>query len=149
MPVRPTSVGRSLLVMLMCLAGLSMLPGSTSSASCAAPSLALAGSDQPRPAVRRGAEVTVTGRDFIDGCDDTGGGSVFGCAEEDAEVEEPMTDLDLVLRHGRPRQVVVLATADADSSGAVTWTFVVPLDAAPGPAVLRADTAQPLPVRIR
>ena len=62
-----------------------------------------------------------------------------------------MSDIVLSLRQG-PRMFTV-AVEDAgvaadDTLGQVTWTFTVPDEVRPGPAVLVADTAR-LPVLIR
>lgn len=98
----------------------------------------------------------MTGRGFVDGCDDTGGGSVgFGCSDDDAdETETPLEDVELVALQGQPiPEQTTLAVADAGNAednelGRVTWTFVVPDTLSPGPAVLKTAGSEPLEVRI-
>ena len=124
-------------------------------ASCAAPSIAVPGQDAAagRVVLTRGDEVTVTGRGFADGCNDTGGSSDFGC-DSDEETVEPLTDVELSVRQGRPTPGrTSLAVADAGSAedgelGQVTWTFTVPETLEPGPATLVTDRSGPLAVRI-
>lgn len=135
-------------------------PDSPAAASCAAPSLAIDGkeTEQRRIPLVPGEEVTVTGRGFSTGCDDTGEQSVIpGCSgddESDEEPVEPMQDVELVVLQGRqdPEQtslaVADAGTAEENELGQVTWTFVVPDTLAPGPAVLKTVGSEPLPVRI-
>ena len=129
-PPRPTRVRRRFLALLLALAGLTLLPaGGPASASCAAPYV-----DAPPSLAVRG-EVTVTGRGFADGCQDSGSCPAYGCGECDygpPPVPTPDVRLDLVQR-GR---VWLLGTADADDRGTVTWQVTVPDDVRPGHARL-------------
>ncbi|GAA4367588.1 hypothetical protein GCM10023146_12190 [Nocardioides caricicola] len=149
------------LVLITALLGLALVPypGSPAAASCAGPTLAIEGHDDGRriPLVP-GEEVTVTGRGFSTGCDDTGSQSVTpSCSGDDVGEEgksEPMSDIELVVLQGKqtPEQIS-LAVADAGSAednelGQVTWTFVVPSTLSPGPAVLETVESEPLRVRI-
>ncbi|MGH3424490.1 MAG: hypothetical protein ACRDO8_07170 [Nocardioidaceae bacterium] len=101
----------------------------------------------PRPTLVRGEVVAVAGRAFVDGCDDTGGGSTFlGCTHREAgETETPLHDVALTLRqHGRTWR---LGRADAGSAtegrlGHVLWKVHVPRELRPGRAVLRAKGAR-------
>ena len=147
---------RSASTLLVVLLGLTLAPwpGPPASASCAAPSLALEGHHPAdgRATLVRGEEVTVIGRGFVDGCDDTGGGTVLGCGG-DTETEVPLTDVELVVVHGRAEARRSLDTEDAGEAddnelGQVTWTFTVPETMEPGPVTLETDRSDPLNVRI-
>ena len=153
--MRPT-----FLALLAGLLGLALVPypGSPASASCAAPRLSVEGhaQDQQRVTLRPGEEVTVTGRGFVDGCDDGGEGPTgLGCSGDDGgEAEVPLEDVELVAVQGRPTpEQMTLGVADAGSAeddelGWITWTFTVPESLSPGPAVLKTEGSEPLPVRI-
>lgn len=148
------------LALLTGLLGVAVVPYSDNpaAASCAAPSLSVEGHDtDQRVRLVPGEEVTVTGRGFVEGCDDTGGSSAspLGCSGDDhEEIETPLTDIELVALQGQPTmKETSLATADAgtaedDDLGQITWTFVVPRTLSPGPAVLKTVGSEPLPVRI-
>lgn len=116
-------------------------------ASCAGPVL-----DLGRPArLPRTGEVTVTGRFFVDGCNDVGVcHGVLGCQSCDyGPPVKPLTDLTIQL-HQRGR-TWDLATADATGdSGRVSWTFRLPPAARRGAATLTVDGAyaDATPVRI-
>jgi hypothetical protein len=133
---------RILLPALLLAAALAPYPAAPGAASCAAPMLAVEGSAANRPDVLAGAEVTVTGRGFVGGCDD-GGPARVGCGAPDHDDVKPLTGVALRLG-GRE---VGVADAAGDS-GRVSWTFTVPPDLTPGPAVLEADGAEALHVRI-
>lgn len=134
---------RPLLVLLLALLGLTVAPypSTPAVASCAAPYLDL----PAEPTFTRGAGSTVEGRAFVDGCRDTMSCSgVPGCesCEHAAPPERPLRDLRLELVQGG--RSWLLGTADAGSAaddrlGQVTWTFVLPTDVRPGPAVLQVD----------
>lgn len=141
------------------LAGLAVLPlpQTPASASCATPRLSIEGveSGRARPALMVGESVTVLGRGFVDGCDDTGSSSTFGCSGDDgSEPSAPLEDVELVALQGQPTpEQTPLATADAGSAeddrlGWVTWTFVVPATLTPGPATLTTVGSEALRVRI-
>jgi hypothetical protein len=120
------------------------LPTGAASASCAAPNLAVAHRQEH---VRAGAGLTVVGRAFVRGCDDTGAvsGGSFGChSTEHRTPSTPMRDVLLLLRQG-DRQWR-LGTEDAGSAadnalGHVTWRVRVPAGVAAGRAVLVADVS--------
>lgn len=140
------------------LLGLSLAPypSLSASASCAAPMLFIEGHqhDHQPLDLHPGEEVTVSGRGFVDGCDDVGeGSSAFGCSGEDAS-EKPLEDVELVALQGRsmPNRTS-LATADAGSAdgdrlGWISWSFTVPASLEPGAAVLKTVGSEPLRVRI-
>jgi hypothetical protein len=122
------------------------LPTGAASASCAAPYLAV-GHRQEHPHVRPGAGLTVVGRAFVRGCDDTGAVSEgsFGChSTEHRTPSTPMRDVVLLLRQGD--RAWRLGTEDAGSAadntlGRVTWRVRVPAGVAAGRAVLVADVS--------
>jgi hypothetical protein len=123
-------------------------PGAPATASCAAPYLRIAG-DLPAPAP--GGEFVVEGRAFVDGCDDAGGTTVFGCSVDEAEPEVPLKAVTLRLRQGGTEWD--LGTADAGSAedgqlGQITWRVTMPADVQPGPARLFTDDSEPLPVEL-
>ncbi|SDD84270.1 hypothetical protein SAMN05421872_111170 [Nocardioides lianchengensis] len=134
---------RPLLVLLLALLGLAVAPypSPPAVASCAAPYLDL----PAEPTLTRGADSTVEGRAFVDGCRDTMSCSGLpGCesCESDGPPERPLRDVRLELVQGD--RTWPLGTADAgtaadDRLGQVTWTFTLPADVRPGPAVLQVD----------
>jgi hypothetical protein len=93
--------------------------------------------------------MTVEGRAFADGCQDSQSCSVMlGCTscQYDDPPPAPMDDVELWLVQGERRWLLDVAdagTADDNHLGWVTWTFDVPHRAKPGPALLRADRSQP------
>lgn len=140
-------------------------PQPPAQASCAAPRLQLegaAGTERAdraeggsRPTLRRGEQVTVSGRGFVAGCDDEPDAPTLDCSGGDeGGAGVPESDIALVLLRGRAtmRQTVV---AEADARGAedgelghVTWTFTVPARHPLGRAVLKTEGSEPLPVRL-
>lgn len=129
-------------------------PQPAAHAQCASPSLKVQGADESPALLHRGDQVTVTGRGFVDGCDDTGGGSAFGCSGEDGETEVPLDDIELVLVRQRPvLHQTALGVSDAGSAedgqlGWVTWTFTVPNGHPLGRSSLVTEGSSRLPVRI-
>ncbi|VXB15015.1 hypothetical protein [Aeromicrobium sp. 9AM] len=129
------------------LAGLSFAPSGAATASCAAPTIEV-------PArIQAGTDVVVRGHQFVDGCDDTGGGTegAFGCDHEDEpETVEPLEAIELRLRQGSREWS--LGTTDAAASskklGRAEWTFVLPEDVRPGEASLETDYSQSEPIVI-
>lgn len=127
------------------------LPG-PATAGCIAPQLRLAGeryadgtAPESPPTVLRGGEVTVEGRAFREGCDDTGAVDTFGCEEREQVV--PLRDVELVLEQsGRSWP---LGAADAGPDHDVRWSVVLPDDVRPGPARLVTDAASSEPLRVR
>lgn len=126
------------LVAAMLAAGLAPYP--QAAASCAPPSLLV----DAGTTFERGAEVTVDGRGFVDGCQDSMScSSGFGCDHcEWDDVETPREDVALRLVQGQRSWelgVVDAGTAEDNQKGWVSWTFEVPPAAAPGRARLEAD----------
>jgi hypothetical protein len=131
-------------------ATLAPFPQQPASASCAGPTLSVVGADDP-PVVLPGAEVTVEGRFFVDGCDDTGGSNIFGC-EEPSEAVNPMHDVELVIKQ-RGREWVLgsedAGSASANQLGEISWTAVIPSGVRPGAARLVASSSETTRIRIR
>lgn len=129
---------------------LAPFPSTPAVAGCAGPQLSVAGDLGSRRApveLQRGDEVTVDGRHFVDGCDDTGGGDAFGCSTEEPEPEIPVHDARLeLLESAGSTDGLVLGEADADDAGRVSWTVTVPVDAPLGRGVLRAAFSDDLHV---
>lgn len=135
-------------------AALGMAPGLTgpAAASCVGPvltvgddpSAAAAADPEAAPAPLGRGRQQVSGQWFREGCDDGGGGA--GCAGPLTSTEEPMEEVDLVLRQGGASWV--LGTADAHGDRYDTsWEFDVPDDVTAGPAVLSAGGVD-LPVDV-
>lgn len=124
-------------------------------AECAGPTLKVQGMEEEPALLHRGEQVTVMGRGFVNGCDDTGGGSGFGCSgNDDGEIESPMVNIELVLLQGQPTmKQTSLALSDAGTAadgqlGWGTWTFTVPTHQPLGRAVLKTEGSSPLPIRV-
>lgn len=123
------------------------------SAGCVAPYLRVDDARQERPVVNRGASVTVEGRAFVEGCNDTGGSSGFpGCSSQDDEPVLPHEDIGLRITQG-DRQWELgredAGTADDNQLGHVSWTITIPDDLRPGRARLEADASDSLPILVR
>ena len=131
-------------VLVATLGGLSLLPVPGGSASCAAPYLQVPGTGGARPVLHRGERVTVEGRAMVDGCNDGGGQTLWGCSTDELEPQVPFTDVVLSVRqHGAHWR---LGTADAGTAegnrlGRVTWSARLPAELEPGRALLVADPA--------
>lgn len=130
------------------------VPGGPAAASCADPTLSVAGAEGgagSAPVLVTDMAFDVDGRGFVDGCDDTGEGSTWGCGSDEGEIETPLSDVELVARQdGRTWQ---LGTADAGTAeigrtGQVTWRVTLPSGLGPGRAVLLAGDDTRLPVRV-
>ncbi|MFC6286318.1 hypothetical protein ACFP3Q_17815 [Nocardioides sp. GCM10027113] len=114
-------------------------------ASCVAPNL----DRERRAGLERGTTVTVAGRAFVDGCRDTMSCRVLlGCSscEHDEPEPVPYAGVRLVLEQGERRWD--LGVVDADEDGSVVWSFELPAGVERGRAVLVADHAAPLAVRV-
>jgi hypothetical protein len=124
-------------------------PQTPASADCAAPYLK---SDGQR-VLHRGATITIEGRSFVDGCQDSMSCSVgCGSCEYDEPSETPMSDVRLQLvQRDRTWDLGVTDAGDAadDHLGWVAWTFTMPHGARPGPARLVATHAEPVRIRVR
>lgn len=126
-------------------------PGPPASASCASPYLQVAEDSAAPPVLGRGDRVTVEGRAFVDGCDDTGAATAWGCSTDEGESEQPMRDVQLRLRQGgRTWQLGSedAGTTDDNRLGQISWRVTVPHGVQPGPATLVADSSGPLQVRV-
>ena len=131
--------------------------GNSASASCAGPYLSLA-KGAAHIHLAPGSAVTVTGRAFVRGCDDTGGASEsgFGCGSAEPRTQmKPMKRVALVLKQGHRQwrlEVENAENAAHDRIGYVTWNVVLPARLALGRAVLIADVlrrgADPLDARL-
>lgn len=114
------------------------------SASCAAPEWNV---DNHR--VEAGESIAITGRFFIDGCNDTGGGSPCGGAVPQ-EPEEPMNSIRFEL-HRRDEPVEAVAVS-ANQNGDVAATLAVPPDAKAGPykvvATYYGRRQESMPIRV-
>ncbi len=97
----------------------------------------VAGADCAGPSITfphiadRGAELRVKGTAWIDGCDDTGG-PIFG-----PEPGKPVDDIELTLVQGQKKWV--MWTGRSNTRGELRATVTVPIDAAPGDALLIAS----------
>lgn len=126
-------------------------PDPVARASCAAPMIALAdGTTRVSP----GEALTVEGTYFVHGCNDSGGGTAFGCSDDESEPQTPYRDVALVLRQRGHEWVLGTEDADAasgDRFGEVTWVVTLPADLRPGRARLSVTSgaALSLPVTVR
>jgi len=144
---------RSSLLLITTTLGLAVLPFPQPpvSASCAGPYL----KDTERLALERGATVTIEGRSFVDGCQDSMSCSVGpGCdsCEYDDPAPRPMEDVRLrLVQRDRTWDLSVAdaETAENNRLGWVTWTFDLPAGARPGPARLLPEHSEPVRIRIR
>jgi hypothetical protein len=143
------SVRRPVLVLVLLGAALALvpLPGTPkAAASCAGPRVDLS----PGPPFVAGQAIALHGRYFVDGCNDTGGGSsVLGCTTtERPEPVPPMRDIEIAVVQGGDR--THLATVDAsgpdDGLGVFRTTVRLPRTLHPGPAVLHVGTVS---IRLR
>jgi hypothetical protein len=140
------------LLPLVALLALTVVPAGGASGSCAGPELSLVGTDSSAPRIAARGTATVSGRHFVDGCDDTGGQDGFGCTAESREVERPLRDVELVLKQaGRRWQLGSADAGDATGNelGHTTWAVRLPEGVEPGPAVLVTDHGGRLHVRVQ
>jgi hypothetical protein len=126
-------------------------PQPPAASSCAAPYLQVT----QRLVLERGASITIEGRAFADGCQDSMSCSAgLGCdsCDYDDPPPTPLEDVGLrLVQHGRTWDLGVAdaGTAENNQLGWVTWTFDLPTAAKPGPAHLVSEHAEPVPIRIR
>jgi len=129
-------------------AGLGLFAPAPAGASCVGPQITVPGAPSPSTTVvplggtdsttvpvrlRAGSTVTVSGRYFANGCDDTGGGPAGplpGCSAAGPPPAAPAQDVGLDLEVGG--RVVRLGTADADQGYAVRWTVTLPPEVGAG-----------------
>ncbi|HSX67466.1 hypothetical protein [Nocardioides sp.] len=142
---------RPCFVVLLALLTATLVPATTATtavraaADCAAPMLDVT----PSTELPRTAEVTVTGRYFKDGCQDTGVCTGYlGCQRCDYG-PEPKPQQDLTLKLRQDGRTWALATTDADDSGKASWTFRLPPGVDEGPARLTIDSAYAEPAVVR
>jgi hypothetical protein len=144
---------RSSLLLTATMLGLAALPfpQTPGSASCAGPYL----EDTERLVLQHGATITIEGRSFVDGCQDSMSCSVgWGCdsCEYDDPPPTPMEDVGLRLVQRDRTWSLDVADAEAAENnhlGWVTWTFRLPAGVRPGTAKLLPEHAEPVPTRIR
>lgn len=104
-------------------------------ASCVGPTLRAA--DRKVPA---GDELTIKGRYWFNGCQDTGSCSATPCGESECDYgpeERPKRDIKVSMRKGD--QVVFLGEVDADATFQFSEGFTVPPDTPPGTYFVRAE----------
>ena len=149
---RPFLVSRRFLLLVALLLGLAMLPypGSPAVASCAGPSLEVHNGQ----VLERGASLLIEGRVFVDGCQDSMSCSRgLGCDSCKYDDPPPRAMDDVTLRLVQGDRTWELGVADAEESGDhlgwVSWPVELPRGVKPGPAMLEADPAPPVRVRIR
>ena len=129
---------------LLVLTALSFAPVGSASGSCAGPDLQVRGGGAEPATVRVDMDVTVDGSGFVDGCDDTGSSTVFGCSSSDGETETPQEDVTLTLEQGGRQWDLGTRDARAEPDGQrgeITWKVTIPHDVGPGPATLTAGDA--------
>ena len=145
-------VRRRPLLLIATLLGLAALPlpQTPASASCAAPYLKVS----ERLVLERGETMTIEGRSFADGCQDSMSCSgALGCdsCKYDDPPPVPLDDVGLrLVQRGRTWTVAVAdaGTAESNRLGWVEWTFEVPVDARRGPAKLFPEHAEAVPIEI-
>jgi len=117
------------------------VPANPATASCVGPYL-FVGKVQHDTVIDPAAALSVSGRAFARGCDDTGASSIFGCQSSQGERTTAMRDVVLLLKQGD--QHWRLGVADAGSAehqrlGHITWHVQVPTGVQAGRATLVAD----------
>lgn len=137
----------------MLTAAITPWPTWTASAGCVAPYLRIDDAREELPIVTRGATVTVEGRAFVEGCNDTGGSSGFlGCSAQEDEPVLPHEDILLRITQG-DRQWELgredAGSADEDQLGHVSWTITIPDGLKRGRARLVADASDSMPILVR
>lgn len=120
-------------------------PAGEAAAGCVAPYLEGSAIGAEPPVLRLGSTVTIEGDAFVEGCNDTG--STWGCS---AESESPMKDVVLRIQQGGSEWELGSADAsDGEGRGHVEWTVALPEGLTKGRATLKADSSEPLRVRVR
>lgn len=138
-------------VLVLCCASLGLWSTGSALASCVGPQLRVdavatpatsTSTNSPAPvSVSKTQAVTVSGEWFHAGCDDTGSGA--GCSgPSQASSESPMRDVALVLTQGSRSWTLGTADAGSDDHSSISWQVRLPDDVAPGPAVIRTDSAR-------
>lgn len=132
------------LLAMLAVAVLPIPTGASASASCASPYLFIDQGDRTA-SLAPGSSVSVQGRAFVRGCDDTGSVSAgaFGCESAERRTPTPpMRDVALVLKQGKSRWELGAEDAGAaqdNKLGHIAWQVTMPADLRPGRAVLIAD----------
>ncbi len=125
-------------------------PWDAAEGGCVAPELRVPGATGARPVLPAGTALSVRGVRFVDGCDDTGGGSALGCSGPERETERAQRQVPLELVQGGRRWNLGSADAATASSGRlgqVVWEVRLPDAVRRGPATLEAGDAR-LRVRV-
>lgn len=104
---------------------------SVAAASCAAPTAKLSSSE-----VKAGGEVTLTGDNFIEVCEDTGGGP-----------NTPATRIAVTFTDDSAA-ASKLTTVHADDKGHIETVLTIPADVDPGSAEIRVGSETTVPVMI-
>lgn len=128
------------------LVGLTIIPTGSANGSCAAPQLT-----GPVTPVAPGDTAKVSGKYFIDGCDDHGSVNNFGCSSN-SEAVTP--DKSIVLRLRQGSREWTLGTSDAAGNsgnrfGSVVWKISLPPDVRPGKAELETDYSDPISLTVQ
>jgi hypothetical protein len=122
--------------MLALVAGLTVIPTGSATGSCAAPSVT-----PPAESASPGRALHVSGRGFVDGCDDVGGSNSFGC-EAERETVTPIESVQLRLRQGSRNWSLGKVDAGLASNGRLghaEWDVAIPIAAKLGKAFLETD----------
>lgn len=122
------------MVVLLCFAWIAVAP-QPGRAACAAPTVGA------MPNARRAGQlVLLTGEDWSNGCDDTGGGDVGGCSRSrDAGDEDgPAIDTVVIDISRRGMSPIELATVDVRGSSSFAEEVRLPRDLEPGRYRIRA-----------
>ena len=117
------------------------VPADPATASCVGPYL-FVGKVQNDTVIDPAADLSVSGRAFARGCDDTGSSSVFGCQPSQGERTTAMKDVVLLLKQGDQRWRLGIAdagSADQNQLGHITWHVQVPAGVRTGRATFVAD----------
>jgi hypothetical protein len=117
------------------------VPANPATASCVGPYM-FVGKVQKSTVIDPAATLSVSGRAFARGCDDTGSSSIFGCRSSQGERLTPMQDVVLLLRQGDQRWRLGVAdakSAEQNQLGRITWHVQVPAEVRTGRATLVAD----------
>ncbi|MEO7979636.1 MAG: hypothetical protein ABI807_01855 [Sporichthyaceae bacterium] len=149
---------RRLAVLATAAAAMGLTVPASSAASCVGPQISAVGqaaptTPTPLPTDRRGRDValvavaaggdlTVTGRWFLDGCNDTS--SSTGCSGPTKPLPQPAArHVALVVEQDGHAWTLGYADASGPRHGwRVRWEVALPVDLAPGPATLTARGAE-------
>ncbi|NBM16452.1 hypothetical protein [Streptomyces sp. GC420] len=139
------ALGRKGTLALLVLAAAVLVPAEGANGICVGPELRVRAGGDGTPEVRAGETLTVEGVCFMEGCDDTGDSTGFGCSAGERGATTPRRDVTLVLRQGQREWRLGqedARSADEGPPGRITWRATVPEHLRPGPARLVADGAE-------